>query len=103
MSLKQAAYCLPAGGGGTQASRRRRRRQAIRQARTARFELMTFLLRTTKDQISYKNGAVIISDELWFGLALFTVCDAMFAGGGHPNAGQQRRGGGGGMYHSSII
>ena len=29
------------------------------------FELMTFLLRTTKDQISYKNGAVIISDELW--------------------------------------
>ena len=63
LSLKQAAYCLPAGG-GRQAGRRRR--QAIRQARAARFELMTFLLRTTKDQISYKNGAVIISDELWW-------------------------------------
>ena len=51
------AYCLLAPAGC-------RRRQAIRQARAARFELMTFLLRTTKDQISYKNGAVIISDEL---------------------------------------
>ena len=67
MLVTEAGCPLPAGGGlvAWQAGRQRRRK-AIRQAHAARFELMTFLLRTTKDQISYKNGAVIISDELWW-------------------------------------
>ena len=70
------------------------------------FELMTFLLRTTKDQISYKNGAVIISDELWLpAAAWFSLLYATMFAGGPPNGSlpAARPGGGSGMYHSSII
>ena len=77
MLVTEAGCLLPAcrrRQAGRRWRRRWRQRQAIRQARAARFELMTFLLRTTKDQISYKNGAVIISDELWWLCWVATTC-----------------------------